>query len=369
MDKTSELVDILSKFFKWNKARLTCFTNMLMALFIVRTVNLSEIALAMDTRAQASSRYKQIQRFFKNFVFDYDEIARWVFWLFGIKGKKVYLAMDRTNWCWGKLSINVFTLSVLCENIAIPIFWEVLPKKGNSSFEEQRALITRFIRIFKKNNILGLLADREFGHSDLLRWLRRENIPFYIRIKNGALVKENRQDKNAWAIKRAFSSLNNKEQNYLTTAMSIYNNTLYIAAGRSEKGELMIVVTNQDPKDAINIYLKRWGIETLFSCLKGRGFHFEDTHMTNHERIAKLMALLTVGFCWAFRLGQWAVTKKIVLLKMKKFKDGKRPQKSLFRLGLDFIRETFIHPRKLIKQLDDLFHVFRTPLRNFEDFL
>ena len=213
------------------------------------------------------------------------------------------------------------------------------------------------------------MADREFGHSDLLRWLRKENIPFYIRIKNGALVKENRKDKKAWAIKHAFSSLNNKEQSYLTTTMTIYNNILHVAAGRSEKGELMIVVTNQDPKDGINVYLKRWGIETLFSCLKGRGFHFEETHMTRHERISKLMVLLTIGFCWAFKLGQLAVSKQIMPLKMKKFKDGERPQKSLFRLGLDFIRETFINPRKLATKLGDLLNVFNKPLRNLEAFL
>ena len=129
MDKTSELSGILSKFFRWNKARLTCFTHMLTALFIVRTVNLSEIALAMGTNAKTSSRYKQLQRFFRYFIFDYDDIARWVLWLFGMKGKKIYLAIDRTNWCWGKLGINIFTLSVICGSVAIPIFWSILPKK------------------------------------------------------------------------------------------------------------------------------------------------------------------------------------------------------------------------------------------------
>jgi len=181
-----------------------------------------------------------------------------------------------------------------------------------------------------------------------------ENIPFYIRIKNGALVRENRKDKNTWIIKHAFSYLNNKEQNHLATTVTIYNNTVHVGAGRSEKGELMIVVTNQDPKDAITIYLKRWGIETLFSCLKGRGFHFEDTHMTRRERIEKLMALLTVGFCWAFKTGQWAIAKKITQLKMKHFKDGKRLQKSLFRIGLDFIRETVINSRQLINNLNEI---------------
>jgi hypothetical protein len=286
-----------------------------------------------------------------------------------MKGKKIYLAMDRTNWCWGKQAINIFTLSVICGSVAIPIFWSILPTKGNSSFEQQRALITRVIGIFKKKNILGLLADREFGNGDLLRWLRKENIAFYIRIKNGALVRENQKDKSGWAIKKAFSYLNPKEQGCLEKQVKIYGNIVYVAAGRSEKGELMIVVTNQPPKEAINIYLKRWGIETLFSCLKGRGFNFEDTHMTKHDRIAKLMALLTVGFCWALKLGQWAVTKKIMQLKLKKFQDGERPQKSLFRLGLDFIREILISPRKLINQLPDLLRVFKAPLKNLETFL
>ena len=42
----------------------------------------------------------------------------------------------------------------------------------------------------------------------------------------------------------------------------------------------MIVATNQNPKNAIAIYLRRWEIESLFQSLKGRGFHFEQTHIT-----------------------------------------------------------------------------------------
>ena len=44
MDQISELRTILNGCFQWNKARITCFVEMLLALFIVRTVNLNKIA-------------------------------------------------------------------------------------------------------------------------------------------------------------------------------------------------------------------------------------------------------------------------------------------------------------------------------------
>jgi hypothetical protein len=81
MDKVSELKVMIGQTFSWNKARLDCFVRMLLALFAVRTVNLSEI-VAFASRAEISSRYKRLQRFFAQFKFDYSQIARWIFKLF-----------------------------------------------------------------------------------------------------------------------------------------------------------------------------------------------------------------------------------------------------------------------------------------------
>ena len=65
MNRLSELTDILKKALNWNKARLTCFTQMLMALFAVRTVNLR--ALACVGSAEIDSKYKRLKRFFSSF--------------------------------------------------------------------------------------------------------------------------------------------------------------------------------------------------------------------------------------------------------------------------------------------------------------
>lgn len=66
MNKISELKRILGENFVWNKARIDCFARMLLALFSVRTVNLSEIAVAFAAKTEVNSRYKRLQRFFRH---------------------------------------------------------------------------------------------------------------------------------------------------------------------------------------------------------------------------------------------------------------------------------------------------------------
>jgi hypothetical protein len=43
-------------------------------------------------------------------------------------------------------------------------------------------------------------------------------------------------------------------------------------------------------------YAVRWEIETLFGCLKSRGFRMEQTHLTDAERLRKLVALFALVF-------------------------------------------------------------------------
>ena len=179
----NELRDILNGYFGWNKARMACFVGMLIALFKVRTINLTELACGFSSNATIDSRYKRIKRFFKDFTIDFSLVASWVIQFFGLTDKQFYLSMDRTNWQWGKQNINILMLSITYKGIAIPLFWSLLDKKGNSNTSERIALMDRFIIQFGKDNIMGLLADREFIGADWFRWLKKERIHFIIRIK------------------------------------------------------------------------------------------------------------------------------------------------------------------------------------------
>ncbi|MEQ1120092.1 transposase, partial [Acinetobacter junii] len=61
----------------------------------------------------------------------------------------------------------------------------------------------------------------------------------------------------------------------------------------------------------------RWEIETLFSCLKGRGFNLENTRLTDPRRVKKLIAVLAIGFCWCYLTGEWQHDRKKAI-KIKK---------------------------------------------------
>jgi hypothetical protein len=269
MNRISELKDILGDFLDWNNARLSCFAAMVLSLFAVRTVNLREIAAGFLSDALLDSRYKRIKRFFAQFIIDKDAISRWAFKLF-FTDQKFYLTIDRTNWFLGKSKINVLMVAMAYEGIAVTLCWRLLDKAGNATAAEHREIIEYFIKLFGKDCIEGILADREFGSGEFFEWCNNESLPFYIRIKEDSLAITG--GKKLSSVKEIFNDLNSKEKKEFGMDVLIYGQKVFLAGSRSERGELMIVATNQSPKNAIAIYLRRWEIENLFQSLKSRGF-------------------------------------------------------------------------------------------------
>ncbi len=109
---------------------------------------------------------------------------------------------------------------------------------------------------------------------------------------------------------------------------------LYISALRLEDGELLLVVSPMFNASAIRDYALRWEIETLFSCLNGRGFNLENTRLTDPGRVKKLIVVRAIGFCWCYLTGEWQHDRK----KAIKIKKHGRLSVSLFRYGLDYVQ-------------------------------
>lgn len=166
---------------------------------------------------------------------------------------------------------------------------------------------------------------------------------------------------------RWFRSLPIKQCRAIQGGVDVFGLPLFIAASRNERGELMIVVTNAHVKQAISIYLRRWEIETLFGCLKTRGFRFESTHMTHPQRIAKLMAVLAIAVAWAHHIGEWRAEQRPIPL--RRFKQrGWRPQYSYFRYGLDYLRDRLLNATTPQHQaLRRCIRLLFTPLSQLKD--
>lgn len=328
-----ELYSKLSPELGWHKARLMCFIKMLMGIFRVKTINLTGIATAMDSDAKIDSRYRRVRRFFSEFKIDRSVIARLIFKWFFSSVSQHYLIIDRTNWKLGEQDINTLMLSVSYGFISIPLFWINLGRAGNSNTTQRIELLEQYVAEFGTAHIAGLLGDREFIGKEWFQYLIEREIHFYIRIKSDTKLPNSRGV--LVEAKHLFHSVQMGEIKLLRN-LNLWGMKLSLSVTREEDNVLKIVATNRNVENALAIYAIRQNIETLFGCLKTRGCRFEDTHITDPEKVDRLLVLLAVSFCWAYKMGEWQI-KNVAPIKIK---SHGRKAESIFRYGFDFLRDT-----------------------------
>lgn len=311
---TLALKSVLAEHLDWHGARVSFLAQFLLALLKVRSVNLAELATGFSGPAKVDSHYKRLQRFFRSFEINYDDLARLLVCLVPVGNGPWRLTMDRTNWKFGKIDLNLLVLGIVHRGIALPVCWTVLGKAGNSNTAERIALMERFLTVFGADKIAALLADREFIGADWFLWLQKQDIPFHQRLKCDTSIP------NAWnRFMRAdalFGSLKPGPIHLLPGRRPVWGCFVHLSALRLEDGELLLIASSKAPQaQAIAAYADRWQIETLFGCLKTRGFNFEDTHLTDPERLSKLLGLLALAFAWTYRTGELLHEQTPILLK------------------------------------------------------
>jgi hypothetical protein len=77
-------------------------------------------------------------------------------------GSRLSIAIDRSQ--WGR--INLFMVSLIWEKRAIPLYWSLLPKLGNSNWESQITNLEQILPLFSEYKVI-VLGDREFCSVDL----------------------------------------------------------------------------------------------------------------------------------------------------------------------------------------------------------
>lgn len=184
----------------------------------------------------------------------------------------------------------------------------------------------------KRERIECLLADREFGNSRFLKWLKCNNIKFCIRLRENLKIKKD-GDKNVRSLKGVLSALKVGESVVLREAYIINgNNKVRIYAtrriGRDCEESLIILASPVDYDCTEKLYRRRWALETAFRGLKTAGFNMEDTHL-NDIRFQNMLILLMIAFAAAFINGLLKIETLPIPLKKKEM--VKRI--SIFRYG------------------------------------
>lgn len=341
--KSKELNSVLSSHFKGkiNLARIKLISHLIIALCKVQTVTFEKLANAFESSVDSKSSLRRIQRFIADYSLDADIIARLIYNLLPNR-EQLMLSIDRTNWKFGQANINIFMLGVVYKGVAFPLLFTMLNKRGNSNSQERIDLVNRFIRLFGKEVIKSIVADREFVGDTWLAFLNKNQIKYYIRIRNNFKVELPHKNKTfkAWHL---FNIYKVNEFVYYPKIVRINGQLCYLSGCKLQpkngKQDFLIIVSFNKPDKAMQQYKERWQIEMCFKAMKSSGFDIENTHLQDIRRIEKLVLLVMMAFVWCYKIGIY-----LHQLNPIKIKKHGRMAKSIFKYGLDYIASVLLNP-------------------------
>lgn len=305
------------------------------------TISLWRLAAYVASAAQTSSVQRRFYRFFQYVRLDGTHAARVVIELLGLSGKPWVLAIDRTNWDFGKTTINILMISVSWNGTGIPLLWMLLPTAGNSSTSERTELLDRLRAAFPGMKIAALMGDREFIGDTWMAYLQSQNVPFILRLR------ENQYVLRAGYVALPISAIAQhlrvgdkmivKGDCRLGRANETLSASVRLVIMRLASGELLALACSGRARHALARYRQRWTIETMFGNLKTKGFALEATHLTDPNKLSTLLALLAFAVALTVKTGVAKAQLQTIPIK----KHGRRAY-SLFALGLYTLRKIFV---------------------------
>lgn len=272
-------------------------------------MRLEELARRFPIPIQLRSRIKKLQRYlslpqFKIKTLWFPILESWI--KIEWKPKEViYLVIDRSQW----RAINLLMVSLVYDNRAIPVYFSLLPKKGNSNLTQQKQVLEPALKLLKDYKVI-VLGDREFCGVELAKWLSIEQkVYLSLRLKKNEYVE---LEDSIWfqlsdlGLAPGMSCYYQGVRVTKTKGFSGFN----LAAkwkrnyrGKSSKEPWYILTNLKNLSAATDAYSKRMGIEEMFRDLKLGGYNLEVTQVTNHRLIA-IILLITLAYSISTLSGQ-----------------------------------------------------------------
>ena len=319
-----------------SKTEYLMLSIMLNLLQIFRKVKLEELAKAFPLPILFESRRKKLKRFLESDFLTIEAIwipiiSKWMETEFKPK-EVIYIAIDRTQWAM----INILMVSLVVNNRAIPLYFELIDHRGNSDLQCQKSILSRVLSFLQKYTVV-VLGDREFCSVELARWLNlQESVYFCLRLKKSTYIQI---EEETW------TSLRNLG---LLPGMSLYYQGVKVTKTkgfcpinvvgkwkRKYRGmtaeEGWFLLTNFDQlEQAVSAYQRRMGIEEMFRDFKMGGYNLESTKLSGH-RLYSLILLISLAYSQATLAGR-AIKAKGVSKYIGRIKEKHRS----FRRHSDF---------------------------------
>ena len=266
---------------------------------------------------------------------------------------EIVLSMDRTEWKKRGKWINILSVAVCYKGRALPLFWMVFGRKGNSAIENWKDVLTPVIEGLQKMDWLSdktihVVADREFGSPKLAGWLKKiYAVGSTLRIKSSMYLNEGNKPevKIASLIQKMKKGSRIILRNQTLTRDSSFKMNVLLT-WKKKYGEPLVVATTSDkPFLSDTTYGKRFGIECMHKDWKTNAFDLEKTKVTDPKRIETMLIPIAFAYVLCMLEGE---------RKEQSGEDIRKPPKGKTRmtgLFLDGLRNIARHLRRAeIKQ-------------------
>ena len=294
--------------------------------------NLPKVASKVADVRKPESRVRTFARWLNNekidFTLYYLPFAELLIRCLSANGNPLTIVFDGSS--VGRNCIALVA-SVIYKKRALPIAW-ITRKGANGHFPEALhiELADRVKEILPDHTEVVFLGDGEFDGSGLLTHVKSFGWLFVCRTaKNRQLLEDGEcftpgmigvQQDSYFEIPNIYFQ---KDPSAGPLHLIVYQEYRY--------EEPLYLLTNIEPgREAVYWYRKRFTIETFFSDQKSRGFHLHKSHISDPERLAKLMIASCLAYIWIIFLGVLAIENGW----HKQIHRTDRCDLSLFQLGL-----------------------------------
>ena len=339
-----EILTTLKKILKQEKqGHVVTLAMMIAGIVIGKKAQLNAMGSELPLKQKDSSIVERMRRFVKNDNIDitayYMPFASLI--LEALSNVPLVLAMDGSQVGRGCM---VLMLGVIYKKRAIPICWIVYKgKKGHTTAKRHIELLELARPLIPEDTEVILLGDGEYDNVEMLKWIEENtNWKFVVRTAKNITICIADQ-------KKQIEHLDvNKGEKKSVSGIGFtsegYGRLLAIAWWDKDYEEPIYLITNlPEVSQACMYYKKRYRIETLFSDKKSRGFHIHKSHLSEPQRICRLLIATCLSYTWMLYLGEEVIAKN----KRALIDRTNRCDKSLFRLGMDWFKYLFKHGRKI----------------------
>lgn len=327
---------------------------MVTGIVLGRKAQIGVMSLEIPHPAKPASLEKRFHRFVKNERFDvqvsYLPFAQLI--LSHLADKPLVLAIDGSTVGRGCMALRV---GVIYHKRAIPLAWIVYKgKKGHTTAEHHITVLKQLLPLMPEEAKVILLGDGEYDTVEMLTWVTTcTNWQYVVRTAKSNLITHNGQQYALRDLCGGHGSIT-CAHNALFTAQEFGPVLAMAWWGIKYDAPIFLISNCASSTLACAYYRRRFRVETLFSDKKSRGFHIEKSHLSDPSRLVCLLFATSLAYIWLIYLGMMVFHDQA---KRSLIDRTHRIDKSLFRLGLDWLKHVLTHGLDFIVA----FHLFALP--------